>query len=39
MAQAGYVMGIIGSVLLGLTLLMVGGLLLLALVSAGTMSL
>jgi len=38
MAQAGYVMGIIGTVLMGLALLMVVGLVLLAIVSAGTMS-
>lgn len=39
MAQAGYVMGIIGTVLLGLTLLLVVGVVLLAILSAGTMSL
>jgi hypothetical protein len=38
MAQAGYVMGLLGTVLLGLALLMVAGLVLLALVS-GTMGL
>jgi hypothetical protein len=36
MAQAGYVMGIVGTVLLGLGLLMIAALVLLAVVTTGT---